>query len=217
MKDVYDFAKFFIKNDADSIPNTFDGNMKLQKLLVFANLAHISEYGEPLFSDQVLAFKNGCVVEKVRLRYKSDYYGFKRDSDAFQPDFTEREYAVLNLITEIFGKATARELSEINHTFEFWKTAFDKGTDVNGYHNKARSVVDIMSYPEDIGKMREIISAYREAASDVSARECINGVMFYYDDFTLTDEMIEQLETFSLSADEDSYSMYVDNGRLVIY
>lgn len=70
MRDVYDFAKFFIKNGADSSPNTYDGNMKLQKLLVFADLANIAEYGEPLFGDQVLAFKNGCVVEKVRLRYK---------------------------------------------------------------------------------------------------------------------------------------------------
>ena len=69
MRDVYDFAKFFIKNGADSSPNTYDGNMKLQKLLVFADLANIAEYGEPLFGDQVLAFKNGCVVEKVRLRY----------------------------------------------------------------------------------------------------------------------------------------------------
>ena len=33
MRDVYDFARFFIKNGADSKPNTYDGNMKLQKLL----------------------------------------------------------------------------------------------------------------------------------------------------------------------------------------
>ena len=50
MKDVYEFAKFFIKEDADTTPNTYDGNMKLQKLLVLANLAHIAEYNEPLFN-----------------------------------------------------------------------------------------------------------------------------------------------------------------------
>ena len=217
MKDVYDYAKFFIKNGADSIPNTYDGNMKLQKLLVLADLANIAEYGEPLFSEQVLAFKNGCVVEKVRLRYKNDYIGFKRDSDVFQPEFSEREYTVLNLIMEIFGKASARELSEINHTFDFWKLAFDNGTDSNGYHDKARSVVNMMSQTEDINRMREIIRAYREVSSDVTGSEIINGVTFYYDGFVLTDEMIEQLESFSLSADDDAYSVYVDNGRLVIY
>lgn len=217
MKDVFDYAKFFIKNGADTMPNTYDGNMKLQKLLVLANLANIAEYGEPLFSEQVLAFSNGCVVENVRLRYKNDYIGLKRDSEVFQPEFSEREYTVLNLILKIFGKASAKELSEINHTFDFWKLAFDNGTDINGYHDKARSVVNMMSQAEDINRMREIICAYRETSGNVTASEIINGVTFYYEGFALTDEIIEQLESFSLSADDDVYSVYVDNGKLVIY
>lgn len=217
MRDVYDFAKFFIKNGADSMPNTYDGNMKLQKLLVLADLASISEYGEPLFGDDVLAFQNGCVVEKVRLRYKNDYLGFKRDSDSYQPDFSEREYIILNLILEIFGSASARELSDINHTFEFWKTAFDKGTDSTGYHDKDLSIVDMKSQSNDLARMHEILSAYKEAATDVTASEIINGITFYYDGISLTDDIISQLELFSLSADDDTYSVYLDNGRLVIY
>lgn len=217
MRDVYDFAKFFIKNGADSMPNTYDGNMKLQKLLVLADLANIAEYGEPLFDDQVLAFKNGCVVEKVRLRYKNDYVAFRQDSEAYQPDFSEREYEVLKLVMKIFGCASAKELSEINHTFNFWKLAFENGTSNTGYHDKEMSVVDMMSQQSDIEKMREIISAYRETANDVTACETINGVTFYYDGFALTDDMIDQLESFSLSAEDDAYSVYLDNGRLVIY
>ena len=123
MRDVYDFAKFFIKNGADSTPDTYDGNMKLQKLLVLADLASISEFGEPLFNDEILAFENGCVIEKVRLRYKNDYSEFKQESVDFQPDF-----------------------------------------------------------------------------SDV-----------------LTDEIISKLEKFSSSAEDDSYTIYLDNGNPVIY
>ena len=217
MRDVYDFAKYFIKNGADSMPNTYDGNMKLQKLLVLADLVNIAEYGEPLFGDQVLAFKNGCVVEKVRLRYKNDYVAFRRDSEAYQPDFSEKEYEVLNLVMEIFGCASAKELSDINHTFDFWKLAFDNGTSSTGYHDKEMSVVDMLSQRSDIEKMREIISAYRETANNVMASEIINGVTFYYDGFALTDDMIDQLENFSLSAEDDTYSVYLDNGKLVIY
>ena len=217
MRDVYDFAKYFIKCGADSIPNTYDGNMKLQKLLVLADLINIVEYGERLFDDQVLAFKNGCVVEKVRLRYKNDYVAFKRDSELYQPEFTEREYEVLKLVLEIFGDASAKELSDINHTFDFWKLAYDKGTSSDGYHNKEMSVVDMMSQQADIEKMREIISAYRETVNDKMTSETINGVTFYFDGFALTDDMIDQLENFSLLADDDTYSVYLDNGRLVIY
>ena len=35
--------------------------------------------------------------------------------------------------------------------------------------------------------------------------------------FALTDGMIDQLENFSLLADDDTYSVYLDNGGLVIY
>ncbi len=216
MRDVYEFAKFFIKNGADSVPNTYDGNMKLQKLLVLADYASIVEYGEPLFDEQVLAFQNGCVVEKVRLRYRNDYAGFKRDSEMFQPEFSEPEYAILNMVLDIFGGASARELSQINHTFDFWKQAYQKGTESTGYHNKTDSVVDMMSHTDDANRMREIISAYREASANVTAKEVINGVVFYYDGFVLTDDMISQLEIFSLSATDDVYSVYVDDGRLVI-
>lgn len=217
MRDVYDYAKFFIKNGADSTPNTIDGNMKLQKLLVLSELVSIAEYGEHLFNDPILAFKNGCVVEKVRLRYKNDYNGLKMDSNAFQPDFSEKEYNVLNLVMAIFGQSSAKELSNINHTFAFWKTAFDNGLSPTGYHNKQRSVVNMMSQTSDIDRMKEIILAYREASSDVTAREIINGVTFFYDGFALTDEIIEQLESFSLFADDDTYSVYLDAGKLVIY
>lgn len=165
MRDVFDFAKFFIKNDADSMPNTYDGNMRLQKLLVLANLVYIAEYGEPLFINQVLTIKNEHVV-------------------------SEREYEVLKLVMDIFGGASAKELS---------------------------SIVDMMSQHADVDRMREIISAYRDTASDIATCKIINGVTFYYDGFALTDDMIDRLENFSLSVEDDTYSLYLDDGRLVIY
>ncbi len=216
MRDVYDFVKFFIKNGADSIPNTYDGNMKLQKLLVFSNLVNLVQFDELLFDDEVLAFKNGCVVEKVRLRYKNNYYGLKQDSDEFEPDFTENEYKVLNIVLEIFGNATARELSEINHTFNFWCDAYQKGTDVSGYHDKSKSVVNFNAQSDDIEKMREVLDAHQQSINDTSASEVINGVTYYYDGIQLTDEIIDQLEHFSLAAEDDVYSVYLDDGRLVI-
>ena len=53
-------------------------------------------------------------------------------------------------------------------------------------------------------------------------RKIINGVTFYYDDdddFELTDKMMDYLKNFALSADadDDAYSVYMDDGKLVIY
>ena len=45
MRDIYDVAKYFIKNDADSFPNTYEGNMKLQSFFVFANMINVAKNG----------------------------------------------------------------------------------------------------------------------------------------------------------------------------
>ena len=195
MRDVYDVAKYFIKNDADSFPNTYEGNMKLQSLLVFANMINFAKYGELLFDD-VLPIKDDCVVEKVRLRY---------ESDKFEQDFSDSENTVLNMVMSIFKSASAKELSEITHIFNFWKE-----TDCT---YKSKSIL----HDEDIDRMKEIVHAYQESSNDVMARKIINGISFYYNGFQLTDEIIEELKSFTLNADDDSFTVYLDDGSLVIY
>lgn len=218
MKDVFDFAKYFIKIGADTTPNTYDGNMKLQKLLMFANFACIAEYGELLFDEPMLAFKNGCVVEKVRLRYKNDYSAFKQESDSFQPNFTEKEQDILNITMKVFGVASAKELSELSHLFDFWKTAHNNSILDNGHYDKDRAIVHISKNSEDAERMRDIIHAFRNSKAETLSHETINGVTFYYDNsLVMTDTIISKLEDFSLSADEDAYSVYMDNGALVVY
>lgn len=194
MRDVYDVAKYFIKNDADSFPNTYEGNMKLQSLLVFANIIYVAEYGELLFDD-VLALKDGCVVEKVRLPY---------ESDMLEPSFSDREYTVLNMVMSIFKSASAKELSELIRTFNFWKET--------NCPYKSKSLL----HDEDIDRMKEIIHAYQESSNDVMTRKIINGISFYYNGFKLTDDMIEELKSFTLDTD-DSYTVYLDDGSLVVY
>ena len=135
----------------------------------------------------------------------------------YQPDFSEEEYDVLGLALSIFGNASAKELSKINHTFDFWRSAYENGICNSGYHCKELSTVNMLSQKEDIERMKDIISAYEESANNATEREVINGVTFYYDGFKLTDEIIDQLEAFSLNADDDCYTVYMDDGKLVIY
>lgn len=218
MRDVYEFAKYFIKNGMDTSPNTFDGNMKLQKMLVFANAISIAKYNELLFSEDILAFKYGCVVEKVKLRYRNDYQGLKKDSEVFQPSFSEQEYDVLNLTTGIFGRVSAGTLSKVNHEFRFWIEPYANGMDSNSYHDKTKSVVNMFDYPDDMKTIRDVINAYQENQQHTSKQELINGVTFYYDGFELTDDLVQELSEFALSdeAEDDAYTICIDDGELVI-
>ena len=219
MSGVFDFAKYFIKQNLDTSQNTFDGNMKLQKLLVFANLILLAERDMPLFDDEVLAFKHGCVIEKVRLRYKNDYPGFAADSRAFNPDFSQEEYDVLNLTVSLFGHLSARELSDLNHALPFWEETFLKSGDDTGLMDKKGAAVSPDMMRKDLDRFKIVLQAYRESQSENQAREVINDVVFFYTPNypALSDEIYEQLYKFSLSATEQAYSISVDDERLVIY
>lgn len=76
----------------------------------------------------------------------------------------------------------------------------------------------VRELPEiNLSKMKEIICAYKEASIAVTTSEMMNGVTFYDDGFALTDKIKKQLENLSLLADVDTYSVYEDDGKLVIY
>ena len=218
MSDVFDYAKYMLKQNLDTKRNTFDGNMKLQKLLVFADLVSLAERGERLFEDEILAFEQGCVIEKVRLRYKNDCFSFVADSREFNPEFSQEEYDILNLTIALFGNLSARELSDINHAFTFWNTAYHKSIESDGFRDKNNAVVSVDAMCKDLDRVRDMIAAFRETQSENQAKEIINDVVFYYtpNDPELTDDILTQLYRFSLSASERAYSIFLDNGSLVI-
>ena len=217
--DVFEYAKYFLKHNLDTTRNTFDGNMKLQKLLVLANLISLAERGIPLFADEILAFEQGCVIEKVRLRYKNDLTGFLADSVVFNPDFSQDVYDILNLTIAIFGNLSARELSELNHSFSFWNNAFNNSKGRDGFRDKGKAIVTVEAMSGELDSIRNAIAAFRDTQSEYQSKEIINEIEFYYvpGEINFTDEVMDQLYAFSRVAEERAYSVYFDNGSLVIY
>ena len=212
-------AKYFIRHGVDDQRNSYDGNMKLQKMLLFADLISMAQYEHPLFDDEICAFANGCVVENVRLRYKNDFAGLLKDSVEFDPDFSQEEYDSLNLSMEIFGRLSAKELSELNHTFRFWRKYYDASIQADGYKQKRYSIIPKSDLMEESARVAEIIALYRKNQSEKSIKETVNGIDFYCDPNTVTidESLLDTLLDFSLSADESSYSVYSEDGNLVIY
>lgn len=218
MSDAFDYAKYFIKKDLDTRRNTFDGNMKLQKLLLLADLVSLAERDEPLFDDVIFAFQQGCVIENVRQRYKNDCAGLVEDSQRFDPNFSQEVYDILNLTVDLFGRLSARELSDINHSFDFWNNAYTSSIKQDGFKDKSRSIVTVDAMRGEVYKIHEIIKAFRETRNESSAQETVNGIEFYYSptELKLSDDILDQLYSFSREADDQAYSVYLDNGSLVI-
>jgi len=213
-----DFAKYFMKRGLDTEKNTYDGNMKLQKLLFFADLICLSEKGRLLFSDPVSAFSNGCVVENVRLRYKNDYDELFKESCCFESNFTQDEYDVLKLTTDIFGGLSAKELSDLSHSFNFWKVAYERSKSASGFKDKRMAEITVDEMMSELDKIKAVIDSYRDNEVNRAFKEVVNGVKFYYDPaIDMTDDVFEQLESFAANAEDKAYSVYLDNGELVIY
>ena len=218
MSTAMDFAKYFIQQGLDTNSNTYDGNMKLQKLLFFADIISLAEYGNTLFQDDVCAFSNGCVIEPVRLRYKNDYISLHAESQAFVPSFTDDENKVLALTVAIFGGVSARELSELNHGFDFWRTALERSKQPDGYKDKVLSVITPNEMVPELNKIRSVVDSFEKNKQYTTNKEIVNGIIFLYsDDMEMSDDILEKLDDFSRTAEDDIYSVYLDGKDLVIY
>lgn len=186
--------------------------MKIQKLLLFANMISLSETKNPLFKDEIYAFPYGCVVESIRTEYKRNYFKLLEDSQSFEENFSEIDKEMIETTIEIFGHVPAKELSELNHLFKFWKNKVDKS---NGY---SKDLSEVIVYTEELSaeieNISKLLNSFKER--EVLTKEVINGIIFYFD-FHMTDELLIKLEYISRTLDEDTYTIYLDSGELVIY
>ena len=73
MANVHDVAQFFIglaNEQANNEQGDMMTNLRLQKLLYFAQGWHLARYGKPLFDDDIEAWQYGPVVPSVYNAYK---------------------------------------------------------------------------------------------------------------------------------------------------
>ena len=157
------------------------------------------------------------MVESVRKSFYTDYAPIRRGEKSI-PRFSDSEKESLDLAIGIYGKASAKELSTLNHEFICWRTAYRAGLEPSGYHDQSKSVVDITLSQEQLDRIKTVVDLYRE--NQQSDDECIsfNGVDFYYDkNFPMTDEVKQQLREYAYDAEDRAYSIYFDEGSLVIY
>jgi len=215
-----DIAKWFIKNNYDKPRNSFDGNMKLQKLLYFSQLIHLAKYGDLLFEDQINAFENGSVVEEVRQNYCYDNKSFVEQANQFTENFTEDQLNTLKIVVDIFGDIDPMELSDLNHLHKGWKNAFSKSIDPfsSFYHKELSqiSIDDIKKY--DLERVSSMLKVYESNQKLDQKHEIVNGIKFFYDpnEIEMTQDIIEKLKSFK--GDESCYTICNDsNMGLVIY
>ncbi len=115
---------------AHMMGNDHIDNLKLNKLLYFAQAQSLLERGTPLFSDPVQAWDYGPVVRKVYNAFKSNGKDpIKSSSKSFNSqDFRGEDLDVIIRIIRAYGNFASSSLVEMTHAEGSpWKQSYQSG------------------------------------------------------------------------------------------
>lgn len=121
MCNCFDVANYFLtlqdENAGDSITN-----MKLQKLLYYAQGFSLAIAGKPLFNEDFEAWMYGPVIPAVYRKYSSFYNNPLPMPTDFQLDkFTTEEQSLLNEVYRLYGQFSAWRLRDMTHEEPPWR------------------------------------------------------------------------------------------------
>lgn len=121
-----DIAKWFLAYASQDDEKADISNLKLQKLLYFAQGHHLGKLGVPLFSDEIQAWAHGPVVPSVYQEYKR----FEGSPIEFDEDFDFEAFdiATNNFLASVwftFGGFSAWKLRNMSHDEGPWKDSHD--------------------------------------------------------------------------------------------
>lgn len=97
-------------------------NLKLQKLLYYAQGSFLAVTDHPLFDDEIVAWQHGPVVERVYREYKNNgANGIPFDEDFDFSKFSKEENDLLEEVYDTFGQYSAWKLRNMTHEERPWR------------------------------------------------------------------------------------------------
>ncbi|NET55922.1 MAG: DUF4065 domain-containing protein [Symploca sp. SIO2E6] len=96
-------------------------NLKLQKLLYYAQGFNLALFNQPLFLEEIKAWQYGPVVEEVYRTYKEYLRGPLPEPEDFNPEvMTLEERELIDEVYSVFGKYTGTILVNLTHQEKPW-------------------------------------------------------------------------------------------------
>lgn len=98
-------------------------NLKLQKLLYFAQAVSLSLKDKPIFKEKIMAWKFGPVVAEVYHALK-DFKNGPVEITGKTESLTPEAASLLEDVWSVYGKYAAHELVNITHNHLPWKSVY---------------------------------------------------------------------------------------------
>jgi uncharacterized phage-associated protein len=159
MERILDVAQF-IFDEYFKITATKIDEMKLQKLLYFAQRESFAITGEPLFKSPLKGWKYGPVSQKVRSVFTNDT-GINATTKEISPDSM---YIIKNVILT-YGKYASWKLSEMSHQEISWKNS-RIGLNAGENGHKIMKLEDIKKDAEKVRPYDHIYDMYYDEFAD---------------------------------------------------
>jgi uncharacterized phage-associated protein len=128
MAKASDVANYFLsKVDADA--GDLISNLKLQKLMYYAQGYHLALFDKPLFADSIEAWTHGPVVPSIYRKYKgSNGSGLTVAKGFSANDLSKQEKGLLDEVYKVYGQFSAWKLRNMTHQESPWRSTEQSNT-----------------------------------------------------------------------------------------
>ncbi|MCL2062917.1 MAG: DUF4065 domain-containing protein [Candidatus Cloacimonetes bacterium] len=131
MNTCFEVANYFLKRQ-DKEAGDLMSNLKLQKLVYYAQGFHLAFEGKALFLEEISAWEHGPVcfdLWKKYRKHKSAGIPIPYDVDALSC-FTKKTREILDEVYRCYGQFSAWKLRNLTHEDSPWLAAYKNGGSV---------------------------------------------------------------------------------------
>jgi len=144
----FDIADYFLTLPDEEVGDSIS-NLKLQKLVYYAQGFHLAIFDKPLFNETIEAWTHGPVIPDLYQKYKVN--GYKPIERPDKVDFNKYSSDVqelLNDVWNVYGQYSAWRLRDLAHEEIPWQRAYKTNTKVIA-HKMLREyfITQLESYP----------------------------------------------------------------------
>lgn len=120
MLSCHDVARYFLAQ-CDEEAGDLISNLKLQKLVYYAQGFCLALYGRPLFPERIEAWQHGPVVPELYHAYKDNGAGpIPAPQDLDFERFSQDERELLDEVANVYGQFSAWKLRNMTHEEAPW-------------------------------------------------------------------------------------------------
>ena len=126
MLTCFDVADYFLSKTDEEAGDVIS-NLKLQKLVYYAQGFTLAVTGNPLFNEPIEAWQHGPVVPDLYHKYKDHgAYGIPAPTNVDFSKFSSEIKEILDEVYDVYGQFSAWKLRNMTHEEAPWKNT-EKG------------------------------------------------------------------------------------------